>query len=110
MLTFNNKRGKSINMKLPKQKLAKGPSTHRPQAKHKKSTLKDERRLAKVKKSDEMSVVSEQRVIIEETELTVQEKLLAKSVRKAANKHKLAYKKLNVGSISHFNGPRAITK
>ena len=97
-------------MKLPKQKLAKGPSTHRPQAKHKKSTLKEERRLAKVNKSDEMSVVSEPKVTIEEIELTVQQKLEAKSIRKAANKHKLAYKKLNVGSISHFNGPRAITK
>lgn len=100
-------------MRLPKQKLAKEPSKHGFQAKHKKKLLKIERQNAKqVSKNamDTESVGSMTADAISNTlPMTVQERLKAKQERKSLRRESVIYKKFNT-AISGRNGPRAVTK
>ena len=99
-------------MRLPKHKyLKKEASKHTRQVKH------SPKKLAKL---DRQSSRGQEEMVVVENEVatnleTEERKQLAvanwqeKLKRKKANAHKVSYKKIN-SSISHFNGPRAVSK
>ena len=91
-------------MRLPKHKLPKRVQKHEPSAKHKKSAASLAKRAAKEEKKNQMTVDSEPT-----SQLTDQQKFIAKMQRKQINKPNVMYKKINA-SLTHFNGPRAVSK
>jgi len=88
-------------MILPKDRLPKEVKK-RTQVKPTKAARKEEKKQRKLNAANSMDTEP----ILQ---LTVQQKVQAKMERKAANKHNLAYKKFN-SSMTHFYGPRAVTK
>jgi hypothetical protein len=100
-------------MRLPKQTLPKEGRKHSShQAKHKKSTLRLERREEKdIKKSSmdiDITSSSKEEPLVKST-ISLQESLKLREERKKLNRKNVLYKKQS-NSISGINGPRAVTK
>ena len=89
-------------MKLSKHKLPKQEVKVIKSAKHKDSDIRKQRIEKKLLKKQNIEMKDKN----EEIELTIEEKLQAKLLRKKQNAHKVLYKKNNY-NLTGKNGPRA---